>query len=318
MTVLERKLGKATRDAYGHEIVEIGKADPNVVVLDADLSKSTRSASFQKAFPDRFFNVGIMEANLVGVASGLAAAGKTPFISSFACFLICKGFDQLRMAVAFPELNVKVVASHGGISVGEDGASQMSIEDFALACSLPGFKVLSPADEISARVLIREMANLQGPVYMRTGRPKAPIVHSEDTAFKIGKGVRLREGKHVTLVANGLLVFEALEAAAQLQEQGIKASVIDMHTIKPLDEELLLEEAKHTGHMVVAEEHTIWGGLGSAVATLLSKKHPCKIEFVAIQDTYAESGQPYELLEKYGLTAPHIVEAARKVLGKKK
>ncbi len=313
---MEKKLGLATRDAYGKEIVEIGKTNPNVVVLDADLSKSTKSESFFKAFPGRSFNVGIMEANLVGVASGLAACGKIPFISSFATFLICKGYDQLRMGVSFSELNVKVVGSHGGISVGEDGASQMSIEDIALTTSLPGFTVMIPSDEFAARALVRQAAEHKGPVFIRTCRPKAPIVHNEKTQFKIGKGIRLASGKDVTLVATGLLVFEAMQAAETLKKEGIEAGVIDLNTIKPLDEALLIEEARKTGHMVVAEEHQIWGGLGSAVARVLSQKAPCKMEFVAIQDTFAESGQPDELLEKYGLTAPAIVKAAKKLLSK--
>jgi len=314
--VIERKLGKATRDAYGAALVEIGKTNRAVVVLDADLSKSTKTAEFGKVFPDRFFNVGIQEANLVGVAAGLAACGKIPFISSFACFLMCKGFDQLRMAVAFSEQNVKVVVSHGGISIGEDGASQMSIEDIALACSLPGFCVMVPADEYATTALIHESVQHQGPVFVRTGRPKAPLVYNPTSKFQIGKGALLREGKHVTLVANGLLVFEALQAAEALEKEGIKAGVVDLHTVKPLDEELLLREAKKTNHVVVAEEHQIWGGLGSAVARFLSAHHPCRMEFVAIQDTYAESGTAEGLFEKYGLTASHIAQAAKKALGK--
>ncbi|MFH1799542.1 MAG: transketolase family protein [Candidatus Omnitrophota bacterium] len=313
---MEKKLGKATRDAYGETLVEIGKMNPDVVALDADLSKSTKSALFSEKFPERFFNVGIQEANLVGVAAGLASCGKIPFISSFASFLVSKGFDQFRMGVAFSELNVKVVGSHGGITVGEDGASQMAIEDVALMTSLPGFVVMVPSDEISTRALVFEVAKHSGPVYIRTCRPKAPVVHQNGTDFKIGKGVRLREGKDLTILANGLEVFEALEAAERLAEDGISASVIDMHTVKPLDTELLLEEAKRTGHVLVAEEHQIWGGLGSAVATFLAKKHPCKMGFVAIQDTFAESGKAEELLEKYGLTHPHIVKAAKKILGR--
>jgi transketolase len=313
---MQKVMGKATRDAYGEALVEIGNANSNVVVLDADLSKSTKSALFSEKFHERFFNVGIQEANLVGVAAGLAACGKIPFISSFASFLVSKGFDQFRMSVAFSELNVKAVGSHGGITVGEDGASQMSIEDVALMTSLPGFVVMVPSDEISARALVFETAKHIGPVYIRTGRPKAPVVHKAGTDFKIGKGVRLREGKDLTIIANGLEVYEALEAAERLADEGISASVIDMHTVKPLDTDLILEEAKQTGHVLVAEEHQIWGGLGSAVATFLAKKHPCKMGFVAIQDTFAESGKAEELLEKYGLTHPHIVKAAKKLLGR--
>ena len=313
---MEKKLGKATRDAYGETLVEIGGMNPEVVVLDADLSKSTKSALFSEKFPERFFNVGIQEANLVGVAAGLASCGKIPFISSFASFLVSKGFDQFRMGVAFSELNVKVVGSHGGITVGEDGASQMAIEDIALMTSLPGFVVMIPSDEISTRALVLEVAKYFGPVYIRTCRPKAPVVHNAGTEFKIGKGVRLREGKDLTILANGLEVFEALEAAERLADDGISASVIDMHTVKPLDTDLLLEEARRTGHVLVAEEHQIWGGLGSAVATFLAKKHPCKMGFVALQDTFAESGKAEELLEKYGLTHPHIIKAAKRLLGK--
>lgn len=314
---LEKKLGLATRDAYGSALVKLGKINPKVVVLDADLSKSTKTAAFGKEFPDRFFNMGIQEANLVGVAAGLAAQGQIPFISSFACFVMCKGYDQLRMAVAFPELNVKVVASHGGISVGEDGASQQSIEDIALASSLPGFVVMVPADQFATEKLILRAAEYQGPVYMRTGRPKAPIIYHESQDFQIGKGIRLKKGSDVTLVANGLLVFEALLACETLLEKGMSASVIDMHTVKPLDEELLIEEAERTRAIVTCEEHQIWGGLGSAVARTLSNHFPTPMEFVAIQDTYAESGLPHELFEKYGLTSKHIVQAAERVLAKK-
>ena len=313
---MEKKLGKATRDAYGETLLEIAKTHPEVVVLDADLSKATKSVIFADKFPERFINVGIQEANLVGVAAGLASCGKIPFISSFASFLVSKGFDQFRMAVAFSELNVKVVGSHGGISVGEDGASQMAIEDIALMTSLPGFVVLVPSDEVCTRALTLETAEYVGPVYIRTGRPKAPVIYKAGTDFKIGKGVRLREGKDLTIIANGLEVFEALEAAERLADEGISASVIDMHTVKPLDQGLILEEARRTGHILVAEEHQIWGGLGSAIATFLAKKHPCKMGFVAIQDTFAESGKAEELLEKYGLTHPHIIKAAKKVLGR--
>ncbi|HNV86625.1 MAG TPA: transketolase family protein [Candidatus Omnitrophota bacterium] len=314
---IEKKLGAATRDAYGKALIQLGKTNPDIVVLDADLSKSTKTALFGRQFPDRFFDMGIQEANMVGVAAGLASQGKIPFVSSFACFLICKTHDQLRMSVAFPELNVKVVTSHGGISVGEDGASQQSIEDIALVCTLPGFVVMIPADQYAAEKLVLRSAEWKGPVYIRTGRPKAPIVYSENDSFQIGKGVRLREGTDVTLVANGLQVFEALCAHEALKEKGIRSSVVDLHTIKPLDQTLLLEEAKRTGAFVICEEHQIWGGLGSAVSTALSKEYPVPMEFVAIQDTYAESGKPDELLEKYGLTSPYIVKAAERVLAKK-
>lgn len=315
---IEKKLGVATRDAYGKTLVELGKTNPNIVVLDADLSKSTKTESFGKAYPDRFFDVGIAEANLVGIAAGLASSGKIPFISSFACFLICKGYDQLRMSVAFPELNVKVVASHGGISVGEDGASQQSIEDIALTTSLPGFTVIVPADEISAKALVEETAKHVGPVFMRTGRPKAPIVYGPDAKFKIGKGNKLREGKDLTIFALGLLVYEALAAADQLSQKGIEAAVIDLHTVKPMDRELVVTQAKKTGAIVVCEEHQIYGGLGSVVSEVLANECPVPAEFIAIQDVFAESGTGDELMEHYGLTAPHIVKAAQRALSRKK
>ncbi len=315
--MIERKLGPATRDAYGKALVEIGKENPNVIVMDADLSKSTRTEMFGKVYPERFIDIGIQEMNLVGIATGLASCGKIPFISSFACFLMCKGFEQLRVGVAFPELNVKVVTSHGGISVGEDGASQQSVEDFALALALPNFTVIVPSDEFSAKALIKKSASHKGPVYVRTGRSKSPYIYNEKTDFQIGKAIRLRQGKDITLIATGLLVFEALEAAEILKEKGIDASVIDVHTLKPLDEEMIIAEAKKTGAFVIAEEHLVFGGLGSVVSQCVSQHAPVPIEFVGINDCYAESGKPEELMEKYGMTSKNIVRAAEKVLPKK-
>lgn len=310
-------MGMATRDAYGKTLVEVGQTHPDVIVMDADLSKSTKTEFFAKGHPDRFFDIGIQEMNLVGIATGLALCGKIPFISSFACFLMCKGYEQLRVGVAFSELNVKVVTSHGGISVGEDGASQQSVEDFALAATLPGFVVMCPSDEFQTRALVKQAASHKGPVYMRTGRPKAPIVYNEKSEFKIGKGVLIREGKDLTIVATGLLVFEALEAADLLKAKGIDASVIDMHTLKPIDRELLTAQAKKTGAVLVAEEHLIWGGLGSAVSQALAETTPVPIEFVGLNDTYAESGPPDQLLEKYGLTSKHLVQVAQKAVSRK-
>ena len=316
-TPAQKTLGLATRDAYGQTLVELGRANPKIVVLDADLSSSTRTGLFAKEFPDRFINVGISEANMVGIAGGLASAGLIPFISSFACFLVCKGYDQLRMAVAYPHLNVKVVTSHGGISVGEDGASQQSIEDIALMGSLPGFIVMVPSDEHCARALVKAAAAHVGPVYIRTGRPKAPIVHTAQTRFDIGKGVVLRQGKDVTLAANGVLVCGALAAAEELATQGIEAAVVDLHTVKPIDRALLEEQAARTGAFVVAEEHSVIGGLGAAVAQTLAATRPVPVEQVGIQDTYAESGKPDDLMVKYGLTAAKIVQAAQRVLKRK-
>ncbi len=315
--MIERKMGAATRDAYGKALIDLGKDNPNVIVMDADLSKSTRTEAFSKAYPDRFIDVGIQEMNLVGVAAGLASCGKIPFISSFAVFLMCKGYEQLRVSVAYPNLNVKVVTSHGGISVGEDGTSQQSVEDFALAGTLPNFTVIIPSDEHSAKSLIKQAAQHNGPIYIRTSRSKAALTYNEKTEFKIGKGIKLRDGKDVTLVATGLLLFEAQEAAEILKTKGIDAAVVDIHTLKPLDEELLISEAKKTGAMVVAEEHLIWGGLGSIVSQCVSKHKPIPVEFVGLNDTYAESGKPEELFVKYGLTSKEIVAAAEKAVSRK-
>ncbi len=317
---LERKLGMATRDAYGKALVLLGSTNPNVVVLDADLSKSTKTDGFAKAFPDRFFDCGIQEADMAGIAAGLSLSGFVPFFNSFACFLMCKTYDQLRMSIAFPELNVKAIGSHGGISVGEDGASQQSIEDFALAASLPNFTVLSPCDEVETMALVLKIAEHKGPVFMRTGRPKAPIIYGNGNPpkFEIGKGIVLRDGKDLSIFANGLLVFEALAAADVLSGKGIEASVIDIHTIKPIDRDLVVTEAKKTGAVVSCEEHQIYGGLGSIISKVLAEECPTPIEFVAIQDTYAESGTPDELLKKYKLTAHDIIEASEKALRRKK
>lgn len=311
---MEITLGLATRDAYGQALTELGRKNKQIVVLDGDLASSTRTGLFAKEFPDRFFNAGIAEANLIGLAGGLAQGGKIPFISSFACFMVCKGYDQLRMAVAVPHLNVKVVTSHGGISIGEDGASQQSIEDVGLMVTLPGFIVAVPSDEHCTRALVTQAAEIEGPVYIRTGRPKAPILYTADEKFKFGKGKLISKGTDVTIVANGLMVAEALVAADELEKEGISASVIDMHTIKPLDEELLIAQAKATGAVVTAEEHQVWGGLGAAVAQCLAKNYPVPMQFVAIQDTYAESAKPEELMKKYGLTSQKIIEAVKKVL----
>lgn len=316
----EKKLGMATRDAYGKTIAALGKTNSKIVVLDADLSKSTKTDFFAKENPDRFIDCGIQEADMAGIASGLSTCGYIPFINSFATFLMCKTYDQLRMSVAFPELNVKAVGSHGGISVGEDGASQQSIEDFALAASLPNFTVLSPCDETSTAALVAQVVEQKGPLFMRTTRSKAPIVYPAGSApkFQIGKGVVLREGKDVAIFANGLLVFESLLAADELAKAGIEASVIDIHTLKPIDRELVVAQAKKTSAVVTCEEHQIYGGLGSIVAKVLSEEHPTPIEFVAIQDRFAESGGPDELLEVYHLTAPHIQKACEKAISRKR
>lgn len=314
---MELKMGAATREAYGQALVELGGKNPNIVVLDADLAKSTFSAKFQQKFPGRFFTCGIAEANMVGIAGGLALSGKLPFASSFAVFLCDKGYDQLRMCVAYPGVNAKFVGSHGGISIGEDGPSQQAVEDFALMSALAGFVVLNPSDEFCARALVHRMAEHQGPVYMRTGRPKAPIVYGPDDTFEIGKANQHGQGRDAAIIACGLEVGYALQAQAQLAGEGIGVRVLDMHTIKPVDEAAIAQAARECGALVTAEEHLLDGGLGSQVARAVARTHPVPIEFVGIQNTYAESGTPEQLMEKYGLTAPYIAQAVKAVLKRK-
>ena len=311
------KMGAATREAYGAALTELGRTNPNVIVLDADLMKSTYSVKFAKEFPDRFYTCGIAEATMVGIASGLALSGKSPFASSFAVFLCDKGYDQLRMCVAYPRVNAKFCGSHGGISIGEDGPSQMAIEDYALMCALPGFVVISPSDEVAARALVHRMAEHIGPCYMRTGRPKAPLIYGPNETFEIGRAKVHGDGRDAAIVACGLEVGYALQAQAQLEEDGIHARVIDMHTLKPLDEDAVATAAKACGAIVCAEEHVLEGGLGSLVARAAAQSHPVPMEFIAIQNTFAESATPDQLMEKYGLTAPSIVEAVRRVVKRK-
>ena len=320
MTTVARfslKIGRATREAYGDALLELGKKNRDVVAIDADLAKSTFSWTFGKHFPERFFNIGIQEANMVGIASGLASSGKIPFISSFAAFALCKGFDQLRMGAAYPHLNVKVAGSHGGISIGEDGVSQQSVEDVALACALPGFIVCIPCDEIAMTAAVRAAATHQGPVYLRLGRPKAPIVHDAGIDFTFGRAITVRDGDALTIVANGLLVAQALVAADRLSDRGVNARVLDMHTVKPIDADALERASQETGAFVVAEEHLHHGGLGSVVAASLAATAPAPIEFVDLGDSYAESGKPEDLLRKYGMNADAIVAAAERVLDRR-
>jgi transketolase len=312
------KLGAATREAFGRTLVELGRENKDIVVCDADLSKSTMTTYFAKEFPDRFFSCGIAEANMVGIGAGLASAGKIPFVSSFSAFVMTKGFEQLRVCAAYPKVNLKVVGTHSGISIGEDGPSQMSVEETALACSLVGFVVLSPADEAAAKALVRLAAAHVGPVFIRTGRMKVPIVYSADQEFEIGKAIEVVAGSDVAIVANGLLVAQAILASETLASEGISARVIDMHTVKPLDREAIRRASAETGAMVVAEEHLVDGGLGVRVAQVVAETAPCPMEFVGIHDTYAESGQPDELLAKYGLVARDVAAAVRKVVARKR
>jgi transketolase len=317
-TKFELKAGPATREAFGRALVELGRENKDIVVCDADLSKSTMTAYFQKEFPERFFSFGIAEADMVAAGAGMALAGKIPFVSSFSAFVINKGFEQLRACVAYPHVNVKVVGTHSGISIGEDGPSQMSIEEISLACSLAGFVVLAPADEPSTKALVRQAAAWHGPVFIRCGRVKAPIVYNGDQSFQIGKAVEVMDGADVTIVANGLLVAQSILAAEMLDGEGISARVLDMHTAKPLDRAALEKAARETGAIVVAEEHLIDCGLGVRVAQAVAEIHPCPMEFVGIHNTYAESGQPDELLEKYGLVARDVKAAVHNVLARKR
>jgi len=287
------------------------------VVCDADLSKSTFTSLFHNEFPERFFSCGIAESNMVAIAGGFAYAGKIPFVASFSCFVMNKGFEQLRVAVAYPNLNVKVVGTHSGISIGEDGPSQMSIEETGLACSLPGFVVMSPADEVAATALVRAAAAHVGPVFIRTGRMKAPVVYPAGQKFEIGKGIEVIGGSDVTVIATGLLVAEAIRAQEALEAEGISVRVIDIHTVKPLDRDAIQRAASETGAIVVAEEHLVDGGLGVRVAQVVAETNPCPMEFVGIHDTYAESATPEQLLDKYGLVSRDVIAAVRRVLSRK-
>lgn len=311
------QVGKATRDAFGAALAELGEKYPEVVVVDADVGNSTRTEKFAQKFPDRAFNVGIAESNMVGIAGGLAASGKTPVVASFACFLLCNAYDQIRMSVAFPELNVKLVGSHAGISIGEDGPSQMGIEDVALACSFPGMTVIVPADAPSTAKATEAMLQHKGPTYLRLGRPGVPVVYTDGCDFQIGKAIRVRDGRDVTVVANGLMVAAALDAAKLLEDEGVSVRVLDMHTVKPVDEEALRRAAEETGAIVVAEEHAPFGGLGSVVAMAAARVAPVPMEFVNLGDRYAESGDPDGLLDKYGLTGYAVADAVRQVLKRK-
>lgn len=316
-TTYELKPGVATREAFGKALAELAKENPNIVVCDADLSKSTMTTYFAQEFPERFFSCGIAEANMVGIAAGLAAAGKIPFASSFSAFVVNKGFEQMRTVIAYPGLNVKIVGTHSGISIGEDGPSQMSIEDLALACSLPGFTVLSPADDQSMRAAIRLAAETTGPFFVRAGRPKMPIIYDSAEGFSVGGSRQLLDGTDITLAAHGLMVAECIRAAEELDKAGISARVLDLYSIKPLDREAIRKAALETGAMVVAEEHLVDGGLGTRVAQVVVEEAPCVMEFVGLTD-YAESGTPDELLDKYGMRAVNVVTAAKKCLSRKK
>ena len=303
----------ATRDSYGKALAQLGAEYVNLVVLDADLAGATKTATFQKEFPDRHFDCGIAEANMVCMAAGLATTGLVPFASSFAMFAAGRAFEQVRNSIGYPHLNVKIGATHGGISVGEDGASHQCCEDFALMRTIPGMVVMSPADDVEARAMVKAAYHHVGPVYMRFGRAAVPVVHGEDFTFEIGKGEVMKEGTDVAIIANGLLVAEALTAAEELEKDGIHAMVINMATIKPLDEELVLEAAKKCGKIITAEEHSVIGGLGEAVCSLLSEKLPTPVKRIGVNDEFGHSGPAAALLKQFGLSAEHIVEVAKKM-----
>ena len=302
----------ATRDSYGKALVELGQAHDNVVVLDADLAAATKTSTFKKAFPDRHFDCGIAESNMVAAAAGMAAMGLVPFASSFAMFAAGRAFEQVRNSIGYPQLNVKIGATHGGISVGEDGASHQCCEDFALMRSIPGMVVLCPSDDVEARAAVKAAYEHQGPVYLRFGRLAIPVFHDEETfKFEIGKGEQLTEGNDVAIIATGLMVNEALMAAEQLKAEGIAARVINICTIKPLDEEIVLKAAKECGKVVTCEEHSIIGGLGEAVAALLSEKCPTKMRRVGVNDEFGHSGPAWPLLKEMGLCAENIVKVCK-------
>ncbi len=297
----------ATRESYGNALAELGEEFENLVVLDADLAAATKTGVFKKAFPDRHIDCGIAECNMMGIAAGLAATGKIPFASSFAMFAAGRAFEQVRNSIAYPKLNVKIGATHAGISVGEDGATHQCNEDIALMRTIPGMVVINPSDDVEAKAAVRAAIEHEGPVYLRFGRLAVPVINEKpDYKFELGKGVVLREGKDVTIIATGLPVSECLAAADKLAAEGIDAKVINIHTIKPLDEELVLAAAKETGKVVTVEEHSVIGGLGSAVCDVLSEKCPTRVMKIGIEDTFGESGPAVELVKKYGLDADSI------------
>ena len=311
-------MAKATREAYGQALKKLASSNPDIVVLDADLSGSTKTSEFQKVSPERFFNVGIAEQNLIGTAAGLSLAGKIPFASSFAMFASGRAFEIVRNTVAYPALNVKIAASHAGLTVGEDGGSHQAIEDISLMRSIPGMTVICPADGREAEQAVLRAAEYIGPVYIRLGRMAVEDVYDDSYVFQWGKGVLLREGRDAAIIATGLMVQEALKAHDILKEDGIDARVINIHTIKPVDKDIIISAAKETGAIVTAEEHSVIGGLGSAVLEVLSDTYPVPLKRVGILDTFGESGKPKDLLKKYKLTAEEIVKQVKDLLFIKK
>lgn len=304
----------ATRKAYGETLVELGAENPDLVVMDADLSKSTMTAEFGKKYPERFFNMGIAEQNLYGAAAGLALSGKVVCASTFAMFAAGRAFEIIRNSIGYTRANVKICATHSGITVGEDGASHQTFEDIALMRTIPGMTVINPSDGVSAGKLIRQAVAFNGPCYVRLGRAAVPVFYGEDSEITLGKGNLIRDGRDVTVIATGIMVSEAAAAAEKLAEDGIDVRVIDMHTIKPLDEEIIIKAAEETGAIVTAEEHSVIGGLGSAVAEVVVRNHPVKMSMVGQKDTYGESGKPDELKKKYGMTSDDIIKAVKELI----
>ena len=305
----------ATRESYGNALVELGKEHENLVVLDADLAAATKTGNFKKAFPDRFFDCGIAESNLMGVAAGLAAAGMVPFASTFAMFAAGRAFEQVRNSIGYPHLNVKIGATHAGISVGEDGATHQCNEDIALMRTIPGMTIISPSDDVEAKAAVKAAYEMEGPVYLRFGRLAVPVFNDNpDYKFEIGKGVELRDGKDVTIIATGLCVNSALEAAEILAADGIDAQIINIHPIKPIDEELIVAAAKKTGRIVTVEEHSVIGGLGGAVCEVLSEKAPVPVKRIGMNDVFGESGPAVKLLEKYGLDGKGVAASVKEFL----
>ncbi|MBQ6852210.1 MAG: transketolase family protein [Oscillospiraceae bacterium] len=306
----------ATRDSYGNALIELGKEHDNLVVLDADLAAATKTGAFKKVFPERHFDCGIAEANMMCIAAGMSTAGLVPFASSFAMFAAGRAFEQVRNSIGYPHLNVKIGATHGGISVGEDGASHQCCEDFALMRSIPGMTIICPADDVEARAAVKAAYEIDGPVYLRFGRLAIPVFHNEDFDFQVGKGEILKDGTDVAIIANGLLTYEAIKAGEELEAAGINAMVINMATIKPLDEELVVEAAKKCGKVITCEEHSIIGGLGEAVCSVLSEKLPTPVRRIGVNDEFGHSGPAAALLQQFGLTSDHIVEVAKDFCGK--
>jgi transketolase len=308
---------KATRESYGEALAELGAVNDKIIVFDADLSGSTKTSVFKKAFPDRFFNVGIAEANMMSIGAGAATTGLIPFCSTFAMFAAGRGFEQIRNSIGYPHLNVKIAATHAGLSVGEDGASHQCNEDLALMRVIPGMTVISPSDDTTTKAAIKAAAEYYGPVYIRLGRMAVPVLYNPDELdYKIGKGIVAAEGDDIAIVATGIMVSSAIEASRQLKEEGISARVIDIHTIKPLDKDLILKAAKETGRIVTVEEHSIIGGLGSAVSEFLSEEYPVPVIKIGVNDVFGESGPGAEVLKKYGLSVENIIDKAKLAVSK--